>query len=287
LRDALKLEVAQNPISLTLSDPNFFEPIAQSYRGFLSGGEPKLVIQIHFSDETPHKVPPDGSLVSDGRGFKIYFTYFSGSVDFARGVGNLYTTPEWLILSLQAFLRNVFTFLLLLDGDGLALHALGVLKEGEVYVFFGPSGSGKTTAATLSEGNTILSDDLVFLQPEDGSYWVHPTPPWGDMQRGERENRPYPIKAAFKLIKSERIEVSRCNPVQAISDVITLPPMPADLIPPDRLLARFSQLVEGVPFYELRFVQDRSFWPCIDGNLREIGIKNAKRGSGNEKQDTH
>jgi len=275
LRNALKLEVAQNPISLTLSDPNFFEPIAQSYRGFLSDGEPKVVIQIHLSDEIPHMVSSRAGVTSEGRGFRISYTYFSGSVDFAGGEGNLYTTPEWLILSLQAFLRNVFTFLLL-DGDGLALHALGVLKEGEVYIFFGPSGSGKTTAATLSEGHTILSDDLIFLQPEDGSYWVHPTPPWGDMQRGEWENRPYPLKAAFKLTKSDSIEVTPCNPVEAISDVITFPPRSTDIIPADSLLNRFSQLVKGVPFYELRFVQDRSFWPCIDGNLHKIGIKNAE-----------
>lgn len=275
MRTALKLEVAQNPICFTLSDPIFFESIAQSYRGFLSDGEPKLVIHINLADALPHNIPPEGALISDGWGFRISYTSFSGNVDFARGEGNLYTTPEWLILSLEAFLRNVFTFLLL-DGDGLALHALGVLKEGEVYVFFGPSGSGKTTAATLSEGSTILSDDLVFLQPEDGSYWVHPTPPWGDMQRGERENRPYPMKAAFKLIKSETIEVSRCNPVQAISDVITLPPMPADLIPPDRLLARFSHLVKRIPFYELRFAKDHSFWPHIEGGFSKVGIKNAK-----------
>ena len=286
MRNALKLEVARNPICITLSDPNFFEHIAESYRGFLSGGEPKLVIQIHLSDEIPHTAPTDNSLISEGRGFRISFTYFSGNVNFTRGEGNLYTTPEWLTLSLEVFLRNVFTFLLL-DGDGLALHALGVLKEGEVYVFFGPSGSGKTTAAALSEGHTVLSDDLVFLQPENGSYWLHPTPRWGDMQRGERKNRPYPLKAVFKLIKSERIEVSRCNPVQAISDVITFPPMPADLVPPNRLLARFSHLVKKVPFYELHFVKDRSFWPCIDRNIYEIGIKNAKRDFIHGKKDTH
>ncbi len=275
MRNALKLEVAQNPICLTLSDPIFFEPIAQSYRGFLSDKEPKLVIHIHLVDEIPHMVSPCGVVASEDRGFKISYTYFSGSVDFAGGEGNLYTIPRRLTLALQIFLRNVFIFLLLLDGDGLALHALGVLKEGEVYVFFGPSGSGKTTAATLSEDHTILSDDLVFIQPEDGSYWVHPTPPWGDMQRGERENRPYPMKAAFKLTKSDRIEVTPCNPVQAISDVITFPPRSTDIIPTDTLLKRFSQLVKGVPFYELRFVQNRPFWPCIDGNLHKIGIKNA------------
>jgi hypothetical protein len=276
LRKALKLEVVQNPICLTLSDPIFFEPIAQSYRGFLSDGEPKLVIHIHLADEIPHMVSSRAGVTSEGRGFKICFTYFSGSVDFSRGEGNLYTTPQRLTLSLQIFLRNVFTFLLL-DGDGLALHALGVLKEGEVYVFFGPSGSGKTTAATLSEGHPILSDDLIFLQPEDGSYWVHPTPSWGDMQTGEWENRPYPLKAVFKLTKSDRIEVTPCNPAEAISDVITFPPRSTGgIIPADSLLNRFSQLVKGAPFYELRFVQDRSFWPWIDGNLHKIGIKNAE-----------
>lgn len=286
MKRALKLEVAQNSICLTLSDPFFIDKIAESYRVFLSGGKPKLVIHIHLSDEIPHVVSPCGGVIPEGLGFRISYTYFSGSVDFARGEGNLHTTPERLTLALKIFLRNVFMFLLL-DGNGLILHALAVLKEKEAYVFFGPSGGGKTTAATLSEGHTILSDDLVFLQPEDGSYRVHPTPPWGDMQRGRRENRPYPLKAVYKLIKSERIEVSKCNPAQALSDVITFPPMPADLIPPDRLLATFSHLVKRVPFYELRFTKDHSFWPDIDGSFSKVGIKNAKRGSIHGKQNTH
>jgi len=286
LSNALKLEVAQNPICLTLSDPFFIDKIAESYRGFISGGKPKLVIQIHLPDEIPHMVSPRGGVIPEGLGFRISSINFSGNIDFAKGEGNLYTTPQRLTLALKIFLRNVFMFLLL-DGNGLILHALAVLKEKEVYVFFGPSGGGKTTAATLSEEHTILSDDLVFLQPEDGSYWVHPTPPWGDMQRGERENRPYPLKAVYKLIKSETIEVNKCNPAQALSDVITFPPMPADLIPPHRLLARFSHLVKRVPFYELRFDKDHSFWPNIDGSFSKVGIKNAKRGSGDGKQDTH
>ncbi len=275
MRKALKLEVAQNPVCLTLSDPIFFEPIAQYYRCFLSGREPKLVIQIHLSDGIPHTVSPCGGVISNDRGFKISHTYFSGSVDLVGDGGNLYTAPEWLTLALQVFLRNVFTYLLL-DRDGLVLHALAVLREGGVYVFFGPSGSGKTTAAHLSQGHTILSDDLVFLRFENGSYCVHPTPRWGDMQRGEKENRPYPLKAVFKLKKSERIEVTTYKPVQAISDVVTFPSMPPDLISSDRLLARFSHLVKKVPFYELRFVKDRSFWPCIEDNLHKIGIENAK-----------
>ncbi len=275
MRRALKLEVAQNPICLTLSDPFFIDKIAESYRGFLSGGEPKLVIHIHLSDEIPHMVSPCGGVIREGPGFRISYTYFSGNVDFAKGEGNLYTTPQRLTLALKIFSRNVFMFLLL-DGNGLVLHALAVLKEKEAYVFFGPSGSGKTTAATLSAGHTILSDDLVFLQPAGGSYWVHPTPPWGDMQEGKRENRPYPLKAVFKLVKAEEIGMKKCNALQALSDVITFPPRSTDIIPADTLLNRFFHLVTGVPFYELRFVQERSFWPCIGAQLHKIGMKNAR-----------
>ena len=286
MRNVLKLEVAQNPICLKLSDPNFFDHIAESYRGFLSEREPKFVIETHISDEIPHTISTGSLVIPDGRGIRILNTSFWGNVDLTNGKGKIYTIPQRLFLSLKTFLRYVFIFLHLVDGDGLVLHALGVLKDGEVYVFFGPSGSGKTTAANLSTGHTILSDDLVFLRPEGGSYWVHPTPPWGDIQRGERENRPYPLRAVFKLMKAEKISMRRCNPVQAISDVITFPPMPAELFPPDRLLARFSHLAKRVPFYELRFVKDRSFWSCIEGRLRKIGIKNAKRKNHGEK-DTH
>jgi hypothetical protein len=277
LKKELKLEVAHNLISLRLSDPLFFNHVAQSYRGFLSDGKPKVVIETQIVDTIPGTPPKGRRVFFTKRGMRISGNPFRGRVDLAKGKGELYTTAEWLMLSLKVFLRYVYIFLHLHEGDGLALHALGVLKEGEVYVFFGPSGSGKTTAANLSKGHTILSDDLIFLQPEDGSYWVHPTPMWGDMQIGKRENRPYPLKAVFKLVKAEEIGMKKCNLLQALSDVITFPHLPTDLIRPDTLLARFSQLTKGVPFYELYFTKNRSFWPCIDTQLQKIGIKNANK----------
>ena len=286
MKNELKLEVAQNPICLNLSDPHFFTQIAESYRGFFSDREPKVVIEIHITHEIHHSPSTDVVVTSDGRVIRISDTYFWGTVDLDKGKGKLEAMPEWLALSLKIFLRYVFAFLHFLSGDGLILHALGVLKEGEVYVFFGPSGSGKTTAATLSEGYTILSDDVVFLRPEAGSFWAHPTPPWGDIQRGERENRPYPLKAVFKLKKAEEIGITQCNRVQAISDVINFPPMYTVIIRADKLLPRFLQLVKGVPFYELRFVRDRSFWPCIDASLHKTGTKNAERYT-HGKRDTH
>jgi len=277
LKNELKLEVARNLISLRLSDPLFFTHVAQSYRGFLSDGNPKVVIETQIVDSIPQTPSKDRRVIFTKRGVRISGSSFGGRVDLAKAKGNLYTTPEWLLFSLKVFLRYVFILLHLCEGDGLVLHALGILKEGEAYVFFGPSGSGKTTAATLSKGNTILSDDLIFLQPEKGSYVVYPTPPWGDLQSGKRENRPYPLKAVFKLVKAEKIGMKTCNSLQALSDVITFLHLPTDPIRPDILLARFSQLAKRVPFYELNFTKDQSFWPCISDSLGKIGTKNARK----------
>lgn len=272
----MTLEVAQHHVSLVLSDPLFFQDVAKSYGGFLSDGDPKAVIQAHIVNSISQARSDGPPVIFDERGMSISDTPFEGAIDLVKGRGSLQTMPKWLLFALKVFLRYVFIFLHLRNGNGLVLHALGVLKEGEVYVFFGPSGSGKTTAATLSKGHTILSDDLVFLQYAEGSHWVYPTPPWGDMQRGKRENRAYPLKAVFKLIKSTEIAIRRGNPAQALADILTIPHLPTVLVGTDTLLSRFLQLIRAVPYYDLHFTKDRSFWPCVDENLRTFGIENAK-----------
>ena len=276
MKNEMTLEVAQHPVSLVLSDPVFFGDIAKSYGGFLSDRDPKATIEVHIVDDIPRGKSNGARVTFTNRGMEVSHASFCGSVDLVKGWGELYTVPEELAFSLKIVLRYLFTCLHLREGNGLALHALGVIKEGEAYAFFGPSGSGKTTAAGLSAAHTILSDDLVFLQYSEGSHWVHPTPTWGDMQRGKRENRPYPLKAIFKLIKAAEITIRRTYHAKALADVITLPHLPKDFNQPDILLSGFLRLVREVPYYELRFTKGRSFWPCIDENLRKIGTENAK-----------
>jgi len=272
----MTLEVAQHTVSLVLSDPPFFGDIAESYGGFLSDGDPKATIDVHIVDDIPQRKYNGAGVTFTNRGMEVSHTSFCASVDLVKRKGELYTVPERLAFCLKVVLRYLLTFLHLREGNGLALHGLGVVREGEAYVFFGPSGSGKTTAAGLSAPHTILSDDLVFLKHAEGTHWVHPTPPWGDMQRGKRENRPYPLKAVFKLIKAAEIAIRRVYPAKALADVITLPHLPEDLIQPDILLSGFLRLMREVPYYELCFTRDRSFWPCIDESLRRIGTENAK-----------
>ena len=135
----------------------------------------------------------------------MYLVLPKSKIDLAKGYGVAELSLAGLSIGLGTLLRNIFTLMSILRDEGIALHAAGILKNGRVYVFMGPSGSGKTTVAKLSKEYTVLSDDLVIIKPIDGAYCAFPTPCWLDMQRGYRENRPYPIGGIFKLVKDDKI----------------------------------------------------------------------------------
>jgi hypothetical protein len=221
----LTIEVADHPVSLELDGDAFLHPITKVYHQFFSDRYPECRLRIYADD-------------------------------------NL--TIVWFIPSLATFVRNLFTLLLVLKGNGLVLHALGVLKGGEVYVFFGPSGSGKTTVAALSPEHVILSDDIVFIKPFGRSYAVFPTPCWGDMQRGDRENRGYPLKMMFKLVKDGEVYLKPYGLAQGISEIFTVPHIPENSVPLGDLLKRYHRLLTEVPCFEMHFAKDGRFWQAIE-----------------------
>jgi hypothetical protein len=190
--------------------------------------------------------------------------YFMGSVDFWEKKGEVRINPIWFVPSLATFVRNLFTLILVLKDNGIALHALGVLKQGEVYVFLGPSGSGKTTVAQLSPEYIILSDDIVFTKPIGNSYGVFPTPPWGDMQRGDRENRGYPLRWMCKLVKDREVRLKPFDLAYGISEVFTVPHIPPTSLPLGDLLRRYQGLLAKVPCFKMHFTRDGRFWEAIE-----------------------
>jgi len=199
-----------------------------------------------------------------------------GSVDFRINEGEVRINPVWFIASLATFVRNLFTLILVLKDDGIALHALGVLKHGEVYVFLGPSGSGKTTVAQLSPEYIVLSDDMVFIKPFGRSYAVFPTPPWGDMQRGDRENRGYPLRWMCKLVKDREVCVKPFDLAHGISEVFSVPHIPPDSLPFEDLLSRYQGLLSEVPCFEMHFTRDGRFWEAIEAQCLGLAAKESE-----------
>jgi hypothetical protein len=260
----LTIEIADHPISLEIEGDAFLHSVREVYHRFLSDNDPECRLRVYPDNSLTVEDESSVGLTFSNGGFSIVEDYLIGSVDLSKNEGELRINPIWFIPSLATFVRNLFTLILVLKDNGLVLHALGVLKQGEVYVFFGPSGSGKTTVAQLSPEHVVLSDDIVFIKPFDRSYAVFPTPCWGDMQRGERENRGYPLKGMFKLVKDNEVFLKPCSLAQGISEVFTVPHIPQNSLPFQDLLNRYQGLLTEVPCFEMHFAKDGRFWEAIE-----------------------
>lgn len=268
----LTIEVANHPVSLELEGDAFLHPISEVYHRFFSDRDPEFRLRIYPDDSLPIQEELSVGLDFSNGGMRIVDDYLVGSLDWRNNSGEVRISPVWFIPSLATFVRNMFTLILILKDKGLVLHALGILRDGEVYVFLGPSGSGKTTVAQLSAEYRILSDDIVFVRPFGRSYAVFPTPCWGDMQRGDRENRGYPLKMIFKLVKDGEVYLKPYGMAQAISEVFTVPHIPPNSLPLGNLLNRYRGLLMKVPCFEMHFTRDGRFWKAIDDEL----VKNQK-----------
>lgn len=73
---------------------------------------------------------------------------------------------EWIIT--LKILSNMKHFL--------QVHAAGLVRDGKALLLVGPSGSGKTTLTVqlLGRGWQCLSDDVIFINPENGMAWPFP-----------------------------------------------------------------------------------------------------------------
>lgn len=271
----LTIEVANHPISLEIEGDTFLLPIREVYHRFLSHKDPEGRLRVYPDGNLTIQDESSVGLTFSNGGFSIFEDCLVGSVDLTRNEGELRINPIWFIPSLATFVRNLFTLILVLKDNGLVLHALGVLRDGEVYVFLGPSGSGKTTVAQLSPEYVILSDDIVFIKPFGGSYAVFPTPCWGDMQRGDRQNRGYRLKGMFKLVKDREVYLKPYGLAQGISELFTVPHIPQNSLPFEDLLSRYQGLLREVPCFEMHFTKDGRFWEVIEEEfpgkvLREV-----------------
>jgi hypothetical protein len=269
----LTIEVADHPIALELEGDAFLHSIREVYYRFLSDKDPECRLRVYPDNSLTVEDESSVGLTFSNGGFKVIEDYLMGSVDLTRNEGELRINPIWFIPSLATFVRNLFTLILVLMDNGIALHASGVLRNAEVYVFFGPSGSGKTTVAQLSPEYVILSDDIVFIKPLGSSYGVFPTPCWGDMQLGDRENRGYPLKGMFKLVKDREVYVKPYGLTHGISEIFTIPHIPPNSLPFEDLLGRYQRLLKEVPCFEMHFTKDGRFWEAIEEGCSDKVLK--------------
>lgn len=264
MMEEIKVEVAGVCILMRLNSIDLGNRIRSDYGIFLSSGEPSLTLDINLTDKEYVNESSWAGLIFSDNEIEISDNYLMSRIDMDQGKGTAEITSTNLNIGLGTLLRNIFTLKLLLQDNSVILHAAAILKANKAYIFLGPSGSGKTTVSNLSEGCTVLSDDMVIVKPVNGSFGVFPNPCWLDMQKGDRENRSYQIGGIFKLVQDNTTYFKKIPQAKAMAEIFTVPHIPVQFQPVQKLLNIFSSIIEEVSLYELHFKKDKSFWRYID-----------------------
>jgi hypothetical protein len=165
--------------------------------------------------------------------------------------------------SFGSFLRMLFT-LILADEKALLLSAAAVSENGHGRVFFGPPGSGKSTVARLSQGHTLITDDLVIIKPHNGRYRVYGTPFWDELPNEGSDNARAELSSLYLLKKDKENSIVAMDNTQAVSELyrnILLFSDDGKLL--SRVIRTCWNLANTVPVYKLNFRPDPSFWELL------------------------
>ncbi len=161
---------------------------------------------------------------------------------------------------------------LLGQGRGAEIHGCGVVDaDGNGHLFVGQSGAGKSTMARLWEpqkGIQILSDDRIVLRQTDQKLWMYGTPWHGEA--GFSSKARAPLTRIYFLRHAKENKLLPQRPAQAVGQLFTcsFPPFynPEAL---DFTLGFFEEVVQAVPCFELRFLQDERVIDLLTGLRNE------------------
>ena len=197
---------------------------------------------------------------------------FAGCLDMKARRGRNTFRKNMEIIAVESFLRICYSFLAVEHG-GLLLHSAGVLRDDKGYIFPGPSGTGKSTIASLATAKeTILSDEMVVVRKREGNYLVYSTPFYGTNESTEQNMGGY-LKAAFLPVKDDKVYLIEARPAQALAKLLaSVLFFSQEPSLNRRLMGIATDVVAQVPFYEMHFRRDNSFWECIGEVERNAGI---------------
>lgn len=186
----------------------------------------------------------------------------SGWLDMTHGIGAVTLRPQG---DFENFLRVLFAWLCLQRG-GLLLHACGLQRAANGYLFAGPSGAGKSTVASLATGATVLSDDLVIVRPVRGRFHVFATPFHGSAAPDRRNTGSAPLAGIYFLVQAPHHALLPLNMAESLARMVAATPFVTSLPAGAALtLGACTRLVSHVPPQALEFRPDPGFWEVIHG----------------------
>lgn len=277
-----RLQIGDVCCSLRFKDPAYSSYLKERLKEYMSEEEAELTMDISvnvISDKEETDLPDSlfTSKTVNGNDFDFQDGLIKGTLNLEEKQCTVFFSGKG-IHAFKQFMFMVYYTIMKYNHpskSNFMVHACAVSREGAGYVFAGPSESGKSTIANLSSGYSVLNDETVIVKKENGSYIVSSTPFRGDFL--ENKNKHAPLKAIF-LIK----HAGEKNVIKKLSKREFITRFLKEVVCSDTLLSMnrgdtFSEMMDfctdvasKVPFYELQFLPDRSFWDSID-NLKIEG----------------
>ncbi len=269
-KKTITTEIARCPFNIRTEDYSLLSRLERNLSGFLSNKEPSFTIDIVNKPKLSPNIDFDSeSLDVDivaQNGTIAFYTKSTpalllGVIELKKKTATFIQGEEVLNQQyLMPFLRSVFQLFLFTEG-GFLIHAAGVIKNDQGYLFPGPSGCGKTTITDLSVPAKILSDEFICVRGHKGSYFMHSTP-WKNEARQECV-----LKKVIFPKKAKDLKLKRMNSGLAAMELA------ANIIYAfyDRnifrhILDSLTTMAKEIPCYEMYFSLTSPFWKEVSGD---------------------
>ena len=148
---------------------------------------------------------------------------------------------------------------ILVEHDGMMLHASAVVVDGLAYLFSAPSGTGKSTHTSLylkrfGERAYILNDDKPAIRVVEGKAYAYGTPFSGKYDISE--NQRVPIAGIAFIERSETNSIEPMPSARAVFSLLNQTSRPESPELYMRMLRNLDAILQYVPVYTLRCNMD-------------------------------
>jgi hypothetical protein len=260
--ETVSIEIGRVPIALRTQDASFRQMLEARYSGFVNHhSAPQLEFQIDLHEPTELAADADVQVERRGNDWVLKRGDFRADWNVAAGRGHVRQSKN--PYAIDSVLRIVHTLILAKEG-GFLVHAASAIRNGHAFLFAGISGAGKTTMSRLAPRDAkLLTDEISYLRPDQGTYRAYGTPFAGELARNG-ENISAPTKALFLLEKGaeNRIDgVEKCDAVRLLLRNTLFFAEDPDLV--TAVFHAACAFVERVPVQKLTFLQNASVWELI------------------------